>query len=276
MNHHPINSKLYYLFEKIKYSDINKEYYVIDKNGLNLHRCVKLICVHHLIKEYIEEYLKLNPDKINIQDHNGNSLIMKALSSKESAKKLIKILLKYKPDLNLKNNDGNTALRKLMYKKSLKHRKDILKLFLDHGININERDVNGETILFYSFNIYDFKTLLKYNADVNIQNDCGETVLFQYVKYEFIDLVKLFMKHNPYIDPRANFDQNVIVMSILKYNSSLNKNSIDFILPTRKIYIHNVSITISMFKCEFWNDKNGDFKIVRVSCSNFKDLLKFL
>lgn len=129
MNHHLINSKLYYLFEKIKYSDINKDYYVIDKNGLNLHRCIKLICVHHLIKEYIEEYLKLNPDKINIQDHNGNSLIMKALSGKESAKKMIKILLKYNPDLNLKNNDGNTALTKLMYKKSLNQKKRYLSFF---------------------------------------------------------------------------------------------------------------------------------------------------
>ncbi|MBA3535361.1 MAG: DUF5630 domain-containing protein [Tatlockia sp.] len=116
---------------------------------------------------------------------NGNSFMSKAIEDNNTP--LIRSLLENgaSPDLILPN--GKTALEALIINKN----HEGIALLLDFGVSLTKKNCQGETILFslletdkQSFaetKIY-FRRFLKLGADINAQNDEGETMLSKAVK----------------------------------------------------------------------------------------------
>lgn len=98
---------------------------------------------------------------------------------------LIKMLLKYGADLKIRNYFGNTALLHTLcevYGETIQ----IIRLFINHGAEINVCDPRGETPLHYaivhhSHNIDVLKFLLHYSDDklINHKNYLGQTILHE-------------------------------------------------------------------------------------------------
>lgn len=91
----------------------------------------------------------------------------------------------------------------------------LLSVLIDNGLDIDRKDENGKSILFYAIGNKDIETVeffLNAGADINVQDKDGKTVLFQeclkgYSNYEMIDY--LFDKG---IDvDHQDFDERTIV-----------------------------------------------------------------
>ena len=246
MNPHPIDSKLYYLFEKIKCKKSIKKIPVLN-HGFDLHKLIFFFGKDKFIIEYIDEYLRINPEEINIQDKDGDTLVIKSFKYK----KLLEILLKYKPDLNIKNYDGRTIM-------------DFLISDLDCEKQNDEFEIMG--IL---------KLMLSQYIDVNYQDQYGYTLLYHSVELEEYKFLKLLMKYHANIDLETKKNKNAIKMAFQKYDIERNENLIDILLPTRKIFLENI-VNQKISSLPFWKVIQCDFKIIYKLCFDFKDILRFL
>lgn len=97
---------------------------------------------------------------------------------RQSHSKIIKSLLKYGADINIKNQSGISSLHCAVYKDN----EEIVKLLLENGADVNVRDNEGATPLHLTVSRYHnrgaiTKILLKYGADVNAKDKRGNTAL---------------------------------------------------------------------------------------------------
>ena len=241
MNPHPIDSKLYYLFEKIKYEVENIKLncansirkFPITDQGIDLHALIHTLGNNKIAIQYVDTYLRCNPEKINIQDRNGKTLIMKSLYHN----KLMKVLLKYNHDLYIKDNDGN-----------------IFTSFLTDMIDYNI-----------------IKTVIRSKPEIiNIQDINGKTILYHYIEDHKYKFVKLIMKYHPNIDLKTKKNMDAITIALL------NHDAIDYILPTRKIFLKKIIHQPILKTVQFYKINQCDFKIIYKTCKKFKHVLKFL
>jgi serine/threonine-protein phosphatase 6 regulatory ankyrin repeat subunit B len=114
---------------------------------------------------------------------------------------MLKILLnkKYKAEINATDLKGNNALF-FVLEKDIKHgcitsgfyqnqREHSIKILIKNGIDINKRNIYGQTPLMRASELFDFsvlKVLIKNGADVNLQDNNGDTALF-YVVNKYFD-----------------------------------------------------------------------------------------
>ena len=99
---------------------------------------------------------------------------------------LVKLLLKHSPDVNTKDDHGDTPLHYSLHYGLDTTFKDLLK----HGVDVNAVNNNGETPLHYAVKygtVDTFKALVKRGTDVNVKNNNGKTV-FNYVPFHDDDL----------------------------------------------------------------------------------------
>jgi len=81
-------------------------------------------------------------------------------------------------DINKIDKNGNNALH-LAAISNLRNY-SILHTLIQHGINLNAQNNDGETPLFCAYKTYQYETasiLLQYGADINIKNNKSQTVL---------------------------------------------------------------------------------------------------
>ena len=134
--------------------------------------------------------------------------------------KTVKILLDYKADVNIQNNEnGSTAL---MIASRFGY-STIVKMLLEHGADVNEKDNNGSTALILSVindNVETVKMLLDNKADVNIQSNSGSTALIYAADSDDESsekIVKMLLDHGADVHIKNN----------------RNKKAIDFTYNTR-------------------------------------------
>lgn len=87
-------------------------------------------------------------------------------------KRITKLILKTKMDINAKDNSGNTALMGVCYKGYT----EIAELLIEAGAQVNEQNYNGATALTYAatFNQSELVTLLlEHGADPRIPDSRG-------------------------------------------------------------------------------------------------------
>ncbi|MAE42599.1 hypothetical protein CMO93_02415 [Candidatus Woesearchaeota archaeon] len=89
--------------------------------------------------------------------------------------------------------------------------------------NINEQDENGNTALIHSLNNILFKEridhLLSLNPDVNVQNNLGNTALFEATWTNDIDLVKKLIDLNADVFIKNDLGENALMYAAKKENS---------------------------------------------------------
>lgn len=98
-------------------------------------------------------------------------------------------------DIDTRNKDGKNLLHIFA-----SNNKNILKILLEHGCNINAKDNLGKTPIFYC-NETDYQFFIDNGADVNIVNNFGFPVLYYASKSYFTSIIK------PLLD--AGADKNI-------------------------------------------------------------------
>ena len=89
-------------------------------------------------------------------------------------KEVVQLLIKKNADLELKDDSGETALAKAIYRE----REDIAKLLIDSGAEVNSKDNEGDSILKNAVR-WGVETmvqiLINWGADINIKDSNGNT-----------------------------------------------------------------------------------------------------
>lgn len=244
------NTKLHFLFKKIK--EVNELENIIEKIKItpqnHLHECVMNTRIHPFLNKYIDEYLKYYPNQINNKDGKGRTILILASWNSRQAEETVKIILKHKPDANIKDIHGRTALiYASLYSKSVST-ENTVKLLLEHNADVNAQDMFGRTALIYAAcqtkkyaSKKTVKMLLDYYANVNICDIDGQSVLllvvrnFKSVRSEKI--VELLLDHNADVNIQNLFGWSAITIAskyavshnyenvlkiLLKYNANIN------------------------------------------------------
>jgi len=136
----------------------------------------------------IVQYLLDNGADVNYGDSSGNTAIMIAI--KEKYFDIVDLLLDYKADISLTNDNQETALVMFDFsffgsiKDIIKKLKDMISKSIKIGMDINACDKDGMSILMkYANTSYSLTELLINNkANVNAQDNSGQSVLMYALK----------------------------------------------------------------------------------------------
>jgi serine/threonine-protein phosphatase 6 regulatory ankyrin repeat subunit A/serine/threonine-protein phosphatase 6 regulatory ankyrin repeat subunit B len=112
--------------------------------------------------------------EINVKKNNGETALMAAVTSRLESLETVQILLDYKAEVNAKDHQGTTALMKTY------SRVKIAQLLLDYGADVNAKDNDNVTALMEASGadtIETVRTLLAYGAEVNAVTHDGYTAL---------------------------------------------------------------------------------------------------
>ena len=189
------------LINKIKSID-DLKYLFIKNNKCKEHifKCIGKTNQYPFLNEYINLYFKFNPNKINECNIYRITPLMYSINYNIETSKII---LKHTPNLELKDNNNNTALFYACVIKNTNELNNMIKLLLDMGVDYNVIDVDvNETALFnlcrnISANIDTYKMFLDKGVDVNHKNKYNKTILNYFCllngnKPEIIDLFKQY------------------------------------------------------------------------------------
>jgi ankyrin repeat protein len=141
---------------------------------------------------FVNLFITMRAD-LNIKDNNGNTALMVAIENKNE--KIIKMLINSGADLNIQNNEGFTVL---MY--SLDIELDYVKFILKKGSNINLQDNSGNTVLMYCCMYYDIllddiiNILLEKGVNLKLKNKKNKTLQMIVRENGNKNLIKLFEK----------------------------------------------------------------------------------
>lgn len=195
---------------------------------------------------------------INTRNSVGENALMVAL--KRNDKQLAEIILKYKPNVNIKDKYNRSPLMIASKKKYLY----IVKMLIAQGADVHHQDFKGNTALNYALKannlpIREFlllnglqyntssiftevtlgnteliKKLLDQGLDVNLQNQLKDTLLMQAIKNDSRDIFDLLLKSNADINIKNNrgktafyialetFDRFEYVKTLLKLGININ------------------------------------------------------
>lgn len=279
-----MSSKLDNLYNQIKeidelkhllIDDIGTEYsctfFCYSKHFTHLHKCVMNTREYSFLNEYICEYLKQNPNEVNVQNKKGYTALMlaSANSRSRSTEETVKILLNYEQNINIRNIDGSTALLDTVISMgSGSSSVDTVKILLEHGANVNAQNKYGITPLSYAGTYFHLprckqliKLLLKYNADINEQPYGGRTILMSSIlnlSYTY-KITKMILKYGADVNAQdisgmtalfyaIYIKNNDLIKILLKYGADIhlkNNNDENIIVYALKRYTGAVDILLS-------------------------------
>lgn len=182
-------------------------------------------------------------DGLNVQDNNGNTVLMWAIH--EGQTELAKDLIKKGSDLNIKNKTGDTALREALVKEQF----DIAKLMIENKditlATLNAPDSQGITPLMAAIQLNQFalaQLLVEKGVNLDLTNKEGLSSLFALISnnaaetallviekganinLEYKDRAPLYYASGRY--NRGKLDP-IVVKALLTYNGGLGNKSVD-------------------------------------------------
>lgn len=279
----------------------------------------------------IESLIKAGADP-NIQDFHGNTSLMFAVQVNYYNPKLVNLLLKAGADPWIKNSEGNTAISigkgyidirnqlepytfnieripellsrgisgyELLSEALDANRIDYVEGLILNGVNINETDNKGESVLIRSIKkglpnkINEF--LIQLGADLNLEDNNGNTPLILASSYNNIKLVNLLLANgadpnftNKYGKTALNYTNVPIITSKLK-SSRLDPDMIpELLLKGIKKYnllaeavnTNNIDVIHTLLSYDIdINEKydNGDTILIKaVRFGSSPETIKFL
>jgi ankyrin repeat protein len=108
------------------------------------------------------------------------------LAASYSYIKIVEMLLDKDIDINIKNNEDNTALH-------LATDSDIVKMLLDKDIDINSKNNDGAIALHLATDSNIVKMLLDKDIDINSKNNDGEIALHLVARSNHINIVEILL-----------------------------------------------------------------------------------
>ena len=153
---------------------------------------------------------------LNNQDRLGETALMHLVEKRRfevnSIEKL-KLLLARKPDLNLRNKYGKTAL--MLALRSANSTLGI-QLLLEHGASVNERNDEGQTALWYADDGDKIRMLVEHKIDVDAQDSDGNTALMAAVSHKESQKVEALLRYGANVGLKNKRNETAVKFSVLK------------------------------------------------------------
>ncbi|MEM7727629.1 MAG: ankyrin repeat domain-containing protein, partial [Cyanobacteria bacterium P01_A01_bin.45] len=120
--------------------------------------------------------------------------------------------------LNIRSIKKNSWTVSCLFENALENKDfKIIKILVKNGVDINRKDNQGQTPLFYWTNDLDItEFLINSGADVNTKNNYGQTALFKAVAYT--DLTKLILQHGA----NVNAHYQKVAQLLIKHGANVN------------------------------------------------------
>lgn len=298
MNPYLPTTKIYNLFEQIKLIDNLKDLlvennsirfhynydveYSFESSGLShLHKCVIRANKHPFLNDYIDEYLKLHPNTIDVKNDYGSTPLMLAILGENI--KLIKILLKHNANVNILDKNGWNSLRYAIYSFGKNHIVKVGNMLIKSGVNVNFEYNDGQTAIINavsSITTYGLvEILLKHNAEVNFQNKFdGNTALMRIIKKSVFNnganIIQMLLDYGSNTNLEDIDCNNVFTLAFKKCTSD---KIITILLPNRKIFFNTIFLhkkKILKNKSDFWRVKLCDLKMLYSNVDSFSKIIK--
>ena len=125
----------------------------------------------------VKDYVYNKNVHINVQDNEGNTVLMRIASLKSITKENMQVaefLIDRKADLNVVNNDRHTALVLAINNNNT----EIARLFVEKGAKLDIADRNGYTALMWAIekeNVEMVKLLINKRANIYLKTKDGKT-----------------------------------------------------------------------------------------------------
>lgn len=138
-----------------------------------------------------------NKAEVNTKDKYGNTPLHETKSKKTAA-----LLLKHGADINAKNEYGETPL----HKSNLEDNIELSKYLIESGADVNSIDegMNSGTPVFSVKSPEMLKLMIENNADINMRDSSGQTLLHEFVQKTEFELVKILLEYNVNINAKDN------------------------------------------------------------------------
>jgi ankyrin repeat protein len=165
---------------------------------------------------------------IDLKDNQGNTALNIACSY--GVLSMVNILLKNGANINSQNNIGMTSLHGAVLNPA---NVDITRLLLAKGANVNLCDYKEQSPLNYAVacnidNSENIKLLLNAGADINLKDIHGDSILLASMEHINIELIKMLLEFGHHPD-EAN-DEGITPLHLaMMYNDS---ESIDLLLKS--------------------------------------------
>lgn len=132
---------------------------------------------------------------------------------------ILYLLKKYKIDLTIKNENGLNLFQIILHSDFYDHIKyKIIESFIEYGININDKDSNGNTIIYtvISLNeIYLLKLLIKKGVNMNVYNNEMITPFHYAILLNKISIVQILLENNAIENESNTINKKYFFMCIL-------------------------------------------------------------
>eukprot|EP01133_Synstelium_polycarpum_P012204 gene12204-14286_t len=208
---------------------------------------------YDIVKEILYFYQTNKMEKdINQQDKNGYTPLHVAASNCDD--QILMLLLNFEGiNVNLTNDDKNSALHYFCQKFKSPNCQEPFQLFLKKGVNVNSQNKNGETPLHKSiFNnsvrLLMVNFLLEAGAEVNVLNSRGESPLHFAVRLGREDLVSVLVKAGADITVKGNEKKTCYELSL---QPGGNVKVINFLKNVQDVYNWLKSIDLDQYWLNF-------------------------
>lgn len=140
-------NKILSIEELKEYIIEKKSWFVTPSNYTHLQRCVLKTKEYPFLNEYIVEYLKVYPEKVDEIDENGETstplMLAVLFINSYSTHKTIKILLKNGANVNYRTNSGLTIINLVIARFYGFGMEKTIDLLIKYGADINVKDKYG-------------------------------------------------------------------------------------------------------------------------------------
>ena len=201
---------------------------------------------------------------LNSQNKLGNTALMTIISDyplypdKTIMLKKLKMLLGRKPNLNLQDQYGKTAVM-------LALAVDIptLEMLLNSGASVNVRDNDNQTALWYA-DVVIVDLLVNHGIEINAQDNYGRTALMDAVLFNKTDRVKVLLKHGA--DVTINDDQynmtaiveshsNDDIFRLLMRSGQVRGDDVLFLIMTSNYAYYKPKKVVGQMKILFYEEQ---------------------
>ena len=138
---------------------------------------------------------------VNMKDEDGYTALMLTHSTQTA-----QLLIDAGADLEACSDTGATALIMASEQGDI----DKVRLLIDAGADIDAGDDDGENALIQAYNAEIAKLLIEAGADVNAEGCDGETALMRASSFGEIEMVKLLIEAGADVNAEDNFGHNAI------------------------------------------------------------------
>lgn len=247
MNIYLDKSTALYLFSKTIIGDFPD---ILDQ-GIDIDECMyRTNSLYYSISQHNKHIIELllshgaNPNKRNSGKYAYTPLIVSILHNDID---LMNLLLSYGADPNMRSElvDRSIGKTPLIYS-CAEGRLPMVKVLVNIVDDINAVDNRGSSALMHSEWYPDIvEYLLNHGADINHQNNDGDTILTLSIVKRNVDTIRILLMYNP--DPyiRNNRYENAFSLATSSDNIEIKSLILDYV----ERYIPSKSIVTTCFSC---------------------------